>query len=161
MCKTHIDATYISVQGMIRRSRLSPRHGWRGGRHGQGPCPQRIHRFVEPALLLLLHIQPTHGYDLLEGLQNVGFQDYPVDSSVVYRTLRQLEEVGMVISDWDTAGAFGPPRRVYRLTEAGRIYLADWVADLEATDRVLHSFLQAYKQHIAVEDDEHHNESRQ
>ena len=135
---------------------MSPRY--RGGRgpHGRGPCPQRIQRFVEPALLLLLHQQPTHGYDLIEGLAHVGFVGYPVDTSVIYRTLRALEEQGMVTSNWETAETAGPPRRIYRLTPAGDAYLSAWIEDLQATDRVLHAFLEAYHSHMRHGKGEYH-----
>lgn len=123
--------------------------GGRGrGRGGRGQGPQRIQGFIEPALLLLLHMDPTHGYGLVEGLPKVGFGNYPVDSSFIYRTLRGLEEDGMIVSDWDTESSAGPPRRVYRLTPEGREYLAAWVDDLRATDRVLHEFLEAYDRRI-------------
>lgn len=128
----------------------------RHGRGGPGGYPQRIQRFAEAALLLLLHMRPTHGYGLMEGLQEIGFGDYPLDSSVVYRTLRHLEHAGLVTSDWDTESTSGPPRRVYRLTEAGDHYLAAWVADLRATDEVLHGFLEAYDGHMQKGKGEHH-----
>jgi DNA-binding PadR family transcriptional regulator len=54
-----------------------------------------------------------------------------------------MEGAGLVTSTWDTTGT-GPPRRVYRVTAEGDRYLARWVADLQETDRVLHSFLKAY-----------------
>ena len=129
--------------------------GGRGrGRRGAGPLP--IRGFVQPALLLLLHIEPQHGYGLIEGLNGIGFGDYPVDSSAIYRKLRQLEEAGMVTSDWDTEITSGPPRRVYRLTASGDEYLAAMVADLRATDTVLHSFLEAYDGHLRDGQGEHH-----
>jgi PadR family transcriptional regulator PadR len=134
---------------------MSPGLRWRGGRGG-GPCPRRIRRFIEPALLLLLHIDSGHGYNLVERLGELGLEDYPVDPSVVYRTLRQLERAGMITSDWDVGGAAGPPRRVYRLTEAGTRYLATWVADLRETDRVLHRFLGAYDEHIEDGEGDYH-----
>ncbi|HID86098.1 MAG TPA: PadR family transcriptional regulator [Anaerolineae bacterium] len=127
---------------------------WRGGR-GAGPCPRRIHRFVEPCLLLLLHRDRTHGYDLLEGLKEFGFEEAPVDSSVVYRALREMEAQGLVTSTWDTTGR-GPPRRVYRITAEGDRYLASWVRDLRETDRVLHHFLAAYDEHMRRGKGEHH-----
>ena len=134
-----------------------PPRGRRRRRGGSGaPYPQRIHRFVEPALLLLLHIAPRHGYGLMEGLQRVGFANYPVDTSAIYRILRQLEASGMVTSRWDTDSAAGPPRRVYRLTEDGHRYLAAWVADLRATDGVLHRFLDAYDAHMEETDGDYH-----
>jgi poly-beta-hydroxybutyrate-responsive repressor len=105
--------------------------------------------------LLLLHRDQTHGYDLMEGLKEFGFAETPVDSSVVYRTLRALEEAGLVTSTWDTTGT-GPPRRVNRVTAEGDRYLARWVADLRETDRVLHGFLKAYDKHIREGVGEHH-----
>ncbi|NLT41728.1 MAG: PadR family transcriptional regulator [Anaerolineae bacterium] len=114
---------------------------WRGGR-GEGPS--QIRGFVQPALLLLLQRGPSHGYDLVNGLSSVGFADYPVDSSTVYRTLTALEAEGMVISEMESQGSLGPPRRVYRLTAAGEGLLGNWVEQLRATDRILHRFLQEY-----------------
>ena len=120
------------------------RHGMGRERRRRGG-PRRITRFVEPALLLLLRNAPTHGYGLMDGLQEMGFGDYPVDYSAVYRTLRHLEETGMVVSDWDLEMTSGPPRRVYTITSAGERHLASWVGELEATDHILHRFLQAYR----------------
>jgi PadR family transcriptional regulator PadR len=122
------------------------RRRWRGGRDGEA-CPRRIHRFLEPCLLLLLHCNEAHGYELLEGLKQFGFQENPVDSSTVYRFLRALEERGFVSSRWDTRGA-GPARRLYQITEEGDRYLAWWVEDLRETDRVLHHFLETYDGHM-------------
>ena len=41
-----------------------------------------------------------------------------LDRGSVYRTLRQLEKDGLVISGWDTSKD-GPARRLYSLTDAG------------------------------------------
>jgi poly-beta-hydroxybutyrate-responsive repressor len=94
-----------------------------------------------------LHCDEAHGYELLEGLKQFGFQQNPVDSSTVYRLLRALEERGFVSSRWDTGGA-GPARRLYEITEEGDRYLAWWVEDLRETDRVLHHFLETYDGHM-------------
>lgn len=126
-----------------------PRSGRRWRRGQQEACPRRINRFLEPCLLLLLHCNEAHGYDLLEGLKQFGFEQNPVDSSTVYRVLRGLEKRGFVTSRWDTGGA-GPARRLYRITEEGDGYLAWWVDDLQETDRVLHHFLKTYDSHMEV-----------
>ena len=123
------------------------RRRWRGGQGGEA-CPRRIHRFLEPCLLLLLHCNEVHGYELLEGLKRFGFDQNPVDSSTVYRFLRDLEERGFVTSRWDTEGG-GPARRLYQITAEGDRYLAWWVADLRETDRVLHHFIESYDAHMA------------
>ncbi|MFN2289950.1 MAG: helix-turn-helix transcriptional regulator [Anaerolineae bacterium] len=124
------------------------RRGWRAGQEVE-PCPRRIHNFLEPVLLLLLHCDESHGYDLLEALKEFGFERNPVDSSTVYRILRSMEERGFVTSRWETGGT-GPARRLYLMTEEGDRYLARWVDDLRATDRVLHHFLQTYDSHMKV-----------
>ena len=121
---------------------------WRAGQEGEA-CPRRIHRFIEPCLLLLLHCAEGHGYELVDGLGEFGFDQNPVDSSTVYRILRVLEERGFVTSHWDTDSS-GPARRVYRLTEQGDHYLAWWVEDLRETDRVLHHFLETYDAHMEI-----------
>ena len=109
--------------------------------------PRRIRRFVEPALLLLLHCTPTHGYALIEGLTRLGLESYPTDISAIYRILYDLEAKGMLVSSQDARPSAGPPRRVYTLTEAGDAYLRAWVEELRATDQLLHRFLEAYDQH--------------
>jgi PadR family transcriptional regulator PadR len=123
-------------------------HRWRDGQPKEA-CPRRIHRFVEPCLLLLLRENETHGYELMEGLKQFGFEQNPVDSSTVYRFLRGLEERGYVTSRWDT-GSTGPARRLYQITADGRGYLAWWVDDLWETGRMLHHFLEVYDAHMAA-----------
>jgi PadR family transcriptional regulator, regulatory protein PadR len=121
---------------------------------GDGIQPRRISRFLEPALLLLLHRQPAHGYALIEGLDGLGMGAYPADVSAVYRILYDLEEAGMVTSSRESEPTAGPPRRVYALTEAGEAYLAAWVQELRETDRLLHGFLEAYAAHVQQHQDQ-------
>ncbi len=120
--------------------------GWGRRQRGRG---HGIRRFVEPCLLLLLHRGDTHGYDLMERLPELGFGQDAVDSSVVYRYLRDMEDRGFVASTWDTEGA-GPPRRVYRLTAGGDRYLAWWIEGLRQTKVVLDRFLRAYDEHMEL-----------
>jgi PadR family transcriptional regulator PadR len=124
--------------------RRRTRWGAEGRAHG-------VPRFVEPCLLLLLHRGDSHGYDLLERLQDLGLGEEPVDSSVVYRYLRDMEYRGFVVSTWHTEGA-GPPRRVYRLTPEGDRYLAWWIEGLSETRQVLDRFLRAYGEHMQSEE---------
>jgi DNA-binding PadR family transcriptional regulator len=60
---------------------------------------------------LLLHCTETHGYELIEELKPLGFEQNPVDLSTVYRMLRSLEERDLVTSRWDTDTESGPARR--------------------------------------------------
>ncbi|MEJ2555061.1 MAG: helix-turn-helix transcriptional regulator [Anaerolineae bacterium] len=124
-----------------------PRGRRRRGRGGRGQfVGGAIRRFMEPVLLLLLYQDASHGYDLVSALEPFGLGD--VAPGPVYRTLRGLESAGLVESEWDTESSAGPARRVYRLTEAGRRYLVDWVEELRETDSALHHFLAAYDRHV-------------
>ncbi|MFZ5918681.1 MAG: helix-turn-helix transcriptional regulator [Chloroflexota bacterium] len=98
-------------------------------------------------MLLLVHCREVHGYELVDGLKPFGFEQNPVDTSTIYRLLRDLEDRGFVNSRWDTSNP-GPARRVYRTTEEGDRYLNWWVGDLRETDRVLHHFLDTYDSHM-------------
>jgi PadR family transcriptional regulator PadR len=85
----------------------------------------------------------THGYNLLEALRQFGFTPGTVDTSVVYRILREMEDGGWVSSQWDTAGS-GPPRRVYTVTADGEEYLAAWINDLRCTRDEIDQFIETY-----------------
>lgn len=121
-----------------------PRRRWGMGWQGSA-CPRRISRFLEPCLLLLLREDASHGYNLLEALNRFGFAPGTVDASVVYRTLREMEDAGWVTSRWDTTGS-GPPRRVYTVTLDGEEYLATWINDLRRTRDEIDHFIALYTQ---------------
>ncbi len=124
-----------------------PRVQHRARVRGRTVCPRRIERFLEPCLLLIMHCGEAYGYELLDKLNEFGFEQSPIDLSTVYRELRDLESRELVISRWDTEGS-GPPRRLYQITSAGDQFLTYWVASLRETDRVLHHFLETYDVHM-------------
>lgn len=108
-------------------------------------CPPRgrVRGFVQPWLLLLLAQAPAHGYDLMERLAQDEDSPGP-DPGLLYRTLRQFEEEGLVCSSWDTEGG-GPARRVYEITAEGLDYLHAWAANIRRTRQRLDRFLSEYQ----------------
>jgi PadR family transcriptional regulator PadR len=120
---------------------------WRG-------CSRRMVRFLDPALLLLLHRGRAHGYTLLEQLTEFGLAN--LNPSVVYRTLRDMESRGWVASTWDTEKTQGPPRRVYCITAEGDNALTQWAQDLGETRDLIDHFVTAYQQHMAEGEGEYH-----
>lgn len=88
-------------------------------------------RLVEPALLAFLLEENLHGYGLLEKLEQIGLES--VNPSVVYRILRDYEDLGLVTSDWDSSSTQGPPRRVYAITQDGKAALLRAKASLNET----------------------------
>lgn len=101
---------------------------------------------LRPALLLLLHRKPAHGYTLLEQLEEFGLGG--MDPSAVYRMLREMEAEGWVTSAWDEERTQGPPRRVYRLTGRGEEVLALWIQDLTESRERIDDLLDAYHSHV-------------
>jgi PadR family transcriptional regulator PadR len=127
------------------------RRGRRQKGRGYG---RRAVRMQEPALLLLLHYGPAHGYTLLEQLREFGLGD--LNSSRVYRALRDMEEKGWVTSTWDDEQAQGPPRRVYRLTTLGDEVLSWHTQELQEARGMIDHLLGAYARHMEEGEGEHH-----
>ena len=120
-----------------------PRHG-RGWAMGGGPnCGDRHSpltiSILEPALLILLKEQPRHGYTLLGDIETLGMTT--IHPSVVYRTLREMEGLEWIQSDWDTDQTQGPPRRIYRLTGQGEEALQNWRYELGKTQGLITQLL--------------------
>jgi PadR family transcriptional regulator PadR len=106
--------------------------GWvrPGGRRG---------RWLEPFLLLLLAGAETYGRALIAELNGLCLAPGDVDVGMAYRTLREFEMEGLVVSHWDAAD--GAPRRTYQLTEAGHEALADWTEVMHERRRLVDAFL--------------------
>ncbi len=89
----------------------------------------RLHGdLLTTSLLAMLRGWNGYGYQLAQRLKECGLPMF--DQGTVYRTLRKLEESGLVSSFWDTS-ASGPARRMYSLTQSGEIFLAGWLDALE------------------------------
>lgn len=95
-----------------------------------GPRRRRGMRLIlRPALLLLLAEGDSHGYELIDQLDQLGFEAGSWDSSIIYRDLRDMEEMGLIQSSWDDDSK-GPKRRVYQINEAGLDRLCGWLDSL-------------------------------
>jgi PadR family transcriptional regulator, regulatory protein PadR len=120
-----------------------PRHR-RGWSMGEGANREERHSpmtvsMLEPALLILLKEQPRHGYTLLGDLGALGLNTF--HPSVVYRTLREMESLEWIQSDWDMDQTQGPPRRTYRLTARGEEVLQSWQRELEKNQQIVTQLL--------------------
>jgi PadR family transcriptional regulator PadR len=110
------------------------------GGHHRCESPGRVRGLAQAWVLLALAQGPIHGYELLERLPEV-----EIDPGFLYRTLRAMEEEGLVRSSWDTSGS-GPARRVYTLTDEGRTVLRTWAAHIRRLREKLDQFLSTYKE---------------
>jgi poly-beta-hydroxybutyrate-responsive repressor len=85
---------------------------------------------LQPSLLLLLAEGDCHGYDLYDRLEQFGFEQDCLDSSIVYRHLREMEEGQLITSFWDE-NSKGPRKRVYQISNQGLQELSSWMALLD------------------------------
>ena len=102
----------------------------------------RPRNWLTPVTLVLLREESSYGYELMEGLEEFGFEQ--ISAGTLYRTLRRTEKEGLCESEWDTSEA-GPARRMYVITEAGEEYLAAWARACEQYQHVMDSFARAYR----------------
>ncbi|WP_034641776.1 helix-turn-helix transcriptional regulator [Desulfovibrio inopinatus] len=110
----------------------------RGSRQGK---PER---YMQPSILMALLVKPTHGYDLIQEIPEYGFIRGDAPPGMVYRHLRQMEEDGLVESEWTTDGS-GPAKRIYRITEIGHDVLDSWIVYMERQRDLLDRFILNYK----------------
>ncbi|MDI9566191.1 MAG: helix-turn-helix transcriptional regulator, partial [Chloroflexota bacterium] len=99
-------------------------------------------RLVEPALLIFLDQDGLHGYGLLEKLAGIGLTE--INPSMIYRILRDYEELGLVQSEWDADTTQGPPKRVYTITPEGRIALERAATSLRVTAQRIEALLDLF-----------------
>jgi DNA-binding PadR family transcriptional regulator len=64
---------------------------------------------------------------------------------MIYRHLRELEENGLVVSEWETEGV-GPAKRVYQLTGEGLEVLKFWIDYMKSQVEKLLKFVGLYQQ---------------
>jgi PadR family transcriptional regulator, regulatory protein PadR len=114
----------------------------RGGGRGRR---RRVMSFIQPCLLVMLHRGTAHGYNLLNGLDEFGIYPGQKDPSLIYRALREMEEIGLVTSKWDPDSSLGPQRRVYQITQDGEDFLRGWVEDLRKTRQEIDALIAAYE----------------
>jgi poly-beta-hydroxybutyrate-responsive repressor len=97
--------------------------------------------FARPCLLLLLAESPAHGYELIDRLRPFGFEIS--DPATIYKTLRAMEQDGIVTSQWELSSR-GPARRVYSLTSDGRDLLESWALTLSQQRAILGGYLERF-----------------
>ena len=69
----------------------------------------------------------------------------PIDSAILYRTLKKLEKEGAVESYLDTSDQ-DKPIKMYKITTVGKRKLEDFQIDIEEKIKNLSFFLDKYKE---------------
>ncbi|MDQ4133032.1 MAG: helix-turn-helix transcriptional regulator [Actinomycetota bacterium] len=94
--------------------------------------------YLRSCLLLLLLEGTAHGYQLAEQVGELGLPG--ADRGGVYRSLRGMEDDGLVVSSWEE-GVGTPPRRTYQMTALGFEHLGQGADSLRQAVRHISAFL--------------------
>jgi DNA-binding PadR family transcriptional regulator len=115
-----------------------------------GPHPER--GFVQFLLLLLLNEKPMHGYQLAEELQNRGLvREGRFKTGSLYTILNRMEHKGSLTSTHEESDS-GRSRRVYSITENGRMHLKQGLQYMLHRKRFLDELEKYYKKHFPETD---------
>lgn len=91
-------------------------------------------------ILKLLERKPMYGYAMIKEMENTSGGVFRFKEGTLYPILHSLELEGLVEAYWsDTQGK--RPRKYYRLTERGKLQLAEkrqeWIVFRSAVEQVL------------------------
>jgi DNA-binding PadR family transcriptional regulator len=95
---------------------------------------RRVGSLLALAVLAVVVERPVHPYEMASVLRARGKdQDMPIKWGSLYTVVGNLEKHGLIeVAGSERSGA-RPERTVYRITDAGREELADWVRELLGT----------------------------
>jgi DNA-binding PadR family transcriptional regulator len=99
------------------------------------------HGDLKLLLLALIEQQPRHGYELIRIIEDMFQGHYTPSPGAIYPTLTMLEELGYVQIENEQGN-----RKLYAITDAGRAFLDENRAEVEAVNaRTEHSARMAAK----------------
>ncbi|MFY1691756.1 PadR family transcriptional regulator [Plantactinospora sp. WMMB782] len=84
---------------------------------------QLLRGVLDMCLLALLARRPAHGYELVRRMEDADFGT--ISYGTIYPLLTRMRRLGLV-ADEQQASPNGPPRKVYALTDLGRVQLDAW-----------------------------------
>ena len=108
------------------------------------PGSKKAERYIQPSILLALKSKAFYGYELIQKMSQFGFVEGQAPPGMIYRHLRELEEDGLVSSQWETDGS-GPAKRVYQITPEGAEVLEFWITYMQKQAQRLLKFVEMFK----------------
>jgi DNA-binding PadR family transcriptional regulator len=90
-----------------------------------------LDKFIQPAILSLLYIENLHGFSILKKLEEKSIiMRGSIDPTGLYRTLKKMEDSGILTSYWDTENT-NYQKRIYQITDDGRDCIFSWKETLQ------------------------------
>jgi DNA-binding PadR family transcriptional regulator len=105
----------------------APPHEPRGGHHRRGRRPFD-YGALRLVVLAMIAETPSHGYELMKGIEERMGGGYSPSPGVIYPTLAWLEDMGFAVSEAEGG------RKRYRITDEGAAFLAANKAALDALE---------------------------
>jgi PadR family transcriptional regulator PadR len=104
----------------------------------RNPLTELRRGVLEHCVLAVLREDESYAFDIVRVLSGAG--ELVTSEGTIYPLLARLRRDGLVTTDWRESDA-GPPRRYYRITDAGRHALdafgGDWARFRDAVDALL------------------------
>jgi DNA-binding PadR family transcriptional regulator len=112
---------------------------------------RKVSNLLALAVLSTVVERPMHPYEIASLLRSRGKEDdMDIKWGSLYTVVRNLVKHGFIeVVDTERAGA-RPERTVYRITEAGRAELVDWVRELVSTPQPEHPKFKAGLSVLAI-----------
>ena len=98
---------------------------------------------LEMLVLSLVCDTPAHGYELLSEIAQRSGGALTLKEGTLYPVLYRLEDDGCIVSEWSASGR-AAPKKVYRVTDAGR-------EELARERRIWNSFCRMINQFVGEE----------
>lgn len=116
------------------------------GKFNDCPCSGiNLEKLIQPTILTLLLGEDLHGYSIVQKLkESCMLHGKKPDPSGVYRTLRLMEQRGLVTAVWKMPDQ-GPAKRRYGITDDGLECLQTWIKTLTEYHHSLGLFLSVTK----------------
>jgi poly-beta-hydroxybutyrate-responsive repressor len=107
-----------------------------------------LDRLIQPSILTLLVHHDLHGYVIIQELNQREFPNAEkIDSAGIYRTLKKMEEQGLLSSEWDIHD-FGATKRIYKITPSGKACLEKWVQTLTDYRSMIETIIEIAKSEL-------------
>lgn len=118
------------------------------------PCSgSNLDKLIQPLILINLAREDLYGYKIVRLIaESPMFKGTKPDGTGLYRSLKAMEQRGIVVSSWSLADA-GPAKRIYRITDAGVECLSHWITTLGEYRQTLGMILEeAQKAYVKIDD---------
>lgn len=102
------------------------------------PCSgSNLDKLIQPMILTILAQEDLYGYKIVQRIaESPMFKGQKPDGTGVYRSLKAMEQRGLVLSSWSLADT-GPAKLFYHLTNEGEECLAHWIDTLEEYRQII------------------------